>query len=250
MLREALELLVKLGRDSDQPQKIQLPGNRIALATRGQLEIYDCDRAERECEVQTLESFVRWVKKIGQGREVEVFVGKRAISACVDYEKPVTDEIVLPLQLSAAMKALLLWSENPTPVPEVVNLLRTSLDGTFDKSYLPVFKRVDFSRMKASSIRTSHSGESMGRTVELLAQSSEGEIPEVVAFDINVFSLDIPFAKQKLRFAVNVNCDSERIGIRPIGDVVDQAFRSAKAELVDWLDSALDGCLILAGVDE
>lgn len=247
MIKEALELLVDLGRKSKEARLLDLPGHRAALVRGDDIELYDKDRQPRNVRVETLASFVRWVKSIGMGRDVQILVGDEQVIAFVDIEDHIVDVCILPLEKSAALQWLTIWADQPLSVTEVVRGLRTALDGAFEKSYLPTFRRIDFSRMKSSAIKVTHTGESMGRSVEKQAQSAEGEIPDVLAFDVSAYSIDVAFAKYKMRYAVDVLCDTERIAITPIGDGVDRAIYGAKAELVAWLDTALPDCMVLSG---
>lgn len=249
MIKEALQLLVDLGRSADRPQVVDLPDHKVALVRGEEIVMLDKDRMHRFVEVETLASFVRWVKEIGDDRDVQIVVTEREVRAAVDLESHICDECVLPLKESAAFNALQNWTRVATAVPLVVRLLRTALDGTFNNQHMAAFRRVDFQRIKATSLKVTHAGESLGRTVEKLAQSAEGEIPETLTFEVAIFDLDIPFAKRKLKYAVDVDCDSERVGITPVGDNVAIAVREVKAELVAWLDSAVAGCLVLAGAD-
>lgn len=247
MIKDALQFLVSIGRQSDEVKTVKLPGNKLALARGDQVTEYDCDRKELLVAVETLESFVRWVVTIGTSRDVQIVVSNSAVTAVVDPESHICDRCVLPLQPSAAMEALMDWSAQPATVPEVVRMLRTALDGTFNKQHLATFKRMDFQRVKATAQKVSHAGESLGRSIEKMAQSSDGEVPEILAFEVDVFELDIGFAKRQLQYAVDVNCDSERVAIVPIGDCLTAAKRAIKADLVKWLDQSLTDCLILAG---
>ena len=247
MIKDALEFLVQIGRKSQDCQTIGLPGNRIALVRGDMIELYDQDRQPRSVCVQTLSSFVRWVKAVGYGRDVQVVVSDTAVTTTVDIEEHICDRCMLPLQPSAAMNALQAWSVQPATVPEVVRMLRTALDGTYNKQHLATFKRVDFQRVKSTMQKVSHAGESLGRSIEKMAQSTDGEVPEVLTFDVDVFELDVGFAKRQVQYAVDVNCDSERVAIFPIGDCVTAARKAIKADLVSWLDQALEDCLVLAG---
>lgn len=247
MLKEALQLLVDLSQKSETAQRVPLPGHRIALVRGNDIELYDEDRKARTVTVDSLASFNRWVAAIGDGRDVQITVSSSCITAIVDCEEHINDTCHAPLPLSAAWESLAHWSGGPLPVAEVVKLLRTTLDGTFNKQHLPTFRSVDFQRMKAAAMKVSHTGESMGRTVEKLAQSSAGEIPEILTFELEVYALDVAFTRRKVQFAVDVNCDSERIAITPVGDCITEAIKATKAELIEWLDTKLEGCLILAG---
>lgn len=251
LIREALSLVIDIARQSQECRLVELPGARVALVRGDSVQILDHDRKKRCEEVATLQSFCRWLMAVGTDRDVQVVVFADRVIAEVDLESHLKDECSMPIRPSAAMEALTAWMEKPLSVQDVVRLLRTALADTYDSRHLATFKRVDFQRFKTASQKVSHAGESLGRAVEKLAQSADGEIPEVLTFELNLSNLDVPFGKAKLQFAVEVNCDSERVAIHPIGDCVAEARASLKQALLAWLDGQLpEKWIVLAGDDE
>jgi hypothetical protein len=130
---------------------------------------------------------------------------------------------------------------------DFVRAVRGPLFGTTDPRWLPVFRRMDFQRLAKSTREVSNAGEKLGRSVEMAAQSADGEIPESMTFVLPVFTLQELRARE-LRVAIEVDVDTERIRGGRIGDDFDAAFQAARYEIVEWLrDNVGEHITVLAG---
>lgn len=247
MILDALKYLVELGQSATKAEVIPLPDGKQIVNVNGVPTEYKVDRKTRSAKVTTLPSFVDWVLAIGEGRDVEVVVGLNNVVCKVDQELPVSDCCVLELTLSRPMAALKSWSSGPQGLRKVVQLLRSSLADTYAPSYLAVFRRLDFARQNATKLDIRHAGESLGRAVESAAQSSEGDIPETLAFEVPIYRLGVPMPLQKLRYAVDVDCSNETIAISEIGDCLTLAYEQSQADIAEWLTSRLGDSLVLLG---
>lgn len=248
MIREALQYLTDIGRKASEAQVIDLPDRKMGVVLEGKLTPYDRDRPGRKVRVATLASLVDWASVLGDGRDVQVLVGEVNVTCDVDLDEVVPDRCQMEMEISRPMAALMKWRGGPLSIKQVVGLLRAELDGTCDKNYLSVFRRVDFSRANSSSRAISHASESMGRSVEMTAQSSHGEIPETLVFQVPMYRLGVPMPAQTLRYAVDVDSANETVAISEIGDCLRVARENARADVAEFLTKQLpEGSLVLIG---
>lgn len=248
MIQEALKYLVGVGASAAKPELIKLPENRIGVVINGQMVEYAGDRHARSVKVGTLASLVDWTVAIGSDRDVQVVLDQDKIECWVDLEEAVSDHCELRLVHSKALDALATWCEGQMSLRSVVRLLRGPLAGTFDEKYLAIFRRVDFARANNGGKTIKHDGESLGRTIEKAAQSSAGEIPEVLTFSVPWFQIGWAAEPKTLRFAVDVDCDNEAVSLTPIGDCWSAADTLARQEIAEHLMKSLGGSLVLIGV--
>jgi len=145
-----------------------------------------------------------------------------------------SDSASLSLERSAAYADLLDWCKSTRSVAQTVKGLRTKLAGTFDSGYVSIFSRLDFKRRNDGTKSAAHTGESMGKMVEAAAQSSAGEIPEVILFRVKLFA-GMAISEHDLRFAVTVDPNAETISIAPVGDCIQDAHQATRVELLTRL---------------
>lgn len=242
MLKEFVGSIVELARSSAAPKLIDLPGNKLLVAVGDGVEIHDKDRERYHDKLVSLASLIDWCFD----REYLVIkVSDAGISAQNNREAIVDcDSAMLCLSYSTAYADLLDWCKTPRTVAATVKGLRSKLSGTHDMSYLSVFRRLDFQRKNDGSKSVTHTGESMGKMVEMAAQSGAGEIPEVLLFRCRLFA-GIPTVECDLRFAVTVDPNTETIGLAPVGDCIQDAQQATRVELVDRLKKEFANALVL-----
>lgn len=245
MIAEALQLLFETARKSSEVRTIKLPGGQIGLIQAGKVELMDDDRKARAVTVFDVPSFIRWVSEIAEDRDTEIRVGTSRVIAIVDQELPVEDACRLNLQQSAALEALDAWRDTPAQPKQVVRWLRSQLAGTYNEKQLAVFRRLNFKRIADQTRAIRHDGESLGRSVEVAAQSFDGDIPDEMRFDVPVFA-GLPYV-QPIHVAIELDCEAERVAIMPVGDSWEMAVANARNELVEYLKSQLGNSLVLAG---
>jgi hypothetical protein len=245
MLKEFVDSIVGLAHKSKSPSCVDLPGNKVLLLHGDTSETLEKDRKTHSDCVASLQSLIDW----SYDRLDLVFkVSDSGIVATSNRDYPhESDSATLSLEKSAAYADLLDWCKSPRGVSLTVKGLRTKLAGTFDPGYLSIFKRLDFQRRNDGTKSASHTGESMGKMVEMAAQSGAGEIPEVILFRVKLFSgLDISL--YDLRFAVTVDPNAELVSITPVGDCIMDAHQGTRIELLSRLKSEFPESLVIESV--
>lgn len=242
MLKEFVESIVTLAKGSTEPRTIDLPGDKLLVVVGDTVETHVKDRVLHQDTIVSLTSLIDWCS----GRDnLTIKVANKVIHASSNRSVRIErDTATLMLEHSTAYGDLLEWCDSARTVAATVKGLRSKLAGTYDASYLSVFKRLDFSRKNDGSKSVTHTGESMGKMVEMAAQSGAGEIPEVLLFRCRLFS-GIPTSECDLRFAVNVDANTETVSLAPVGDCLQDAHQATRVELVGRLKSEFENALVL-----
>jgi hypothetical protein len=247
MIAEALQKLFDVARESRQAQVVQIPGDKTVMIVGDERIEIQNDRRPRKAVVGNLSSVDAWLQTVGAERDIEIVVDRDEIRASVDCCTHIVDFCRMPLHITQAAQALLGWSEKPIGIKQAVRILRSSLADCCDPNYLAIFRRIDFNRMSNSQKSIRHDSESLGKSIERVAQSSHGEIPEYVTFAIPFYQVGIAMSKQTLRFAVEVDAESETITLLPVDDCINRACEESRKELAEWLSKSCPAALVLVG---
>ncbi len=249
MLKELYQQLVADAKAAVHPKLIELPqGNVLLHVPGGESKIIQKDPVLFNDSVSSVDSMLDWCGRLDEG---DLFISVHQTYVLVQSKRDqahTTDRLRFDLKLTAAMIDLLAWANRPRTQQQVVTALRTALADTFDDKYLPIFRRLDFSRKNDGSKSIAHTGESLGKSVEARAQSASGEIPEKLVFDVNVFS-NINSPGVSLWFALDIDANIEAISINPIGDCIGDAYRTATRAIVSDLKRELPKALVVACCD-
>lgn len=248
MLIQLLDGIVDLARKSKDVVEHKLPGNRTLLVLpNGESREVEGDRQTHSDDLASFASLQDWAAEFA-ATDLVFKVSDRSIRAFSNRDNlHDSDMACLNLQHSAAFDDLLDWAKTPRGVKALVRGLRTKLAETCDPSYLSIFRRLDFSRKGDSSRGASHASESLGRSVEMAAQSSAGEIPENVMFTVRLFN-NVPIDSYDLRFAVDVSVESECVAITEVGDCINEAKRQTREDLVGRLKAEFSESLVIESV--
>lgn len=238
LIRDALAYLVGLGKDSTEVNLVNLPGGKVLVCDRGENRELSIDPNCKRDQLHTLQDLVQWITAYGsEDREPDVFVNEQRVAVyCERDAKHKMESAAVALVTSQAWKTLLSWIERPRLQRDVVRALRGPLAGSVSDKVLDVFKRLDFSRLAKSTIEH----DSLGKSVEAKAQSSAGEIPESIIFALPVYDLPEVTSVQ-LRCAVEVDSDTQTIGLIPVRDGVADAIRNAQDQIFDWMKTNVGG---------
>lgn len=231
MLKDALAYLADLATKSVAPQLVKLPGNKVAFHIPGrEADILDGDRDNRKDTVSTLNSFELWIRDIGTDRDIDIWVrGEQLVAECDACEPHLVDKLRMHLVESAQMKQLREFGKGVGQVA-FVRHLRSLLAESYDEKLLPIFRALDFKRLDQTARDVRHTRESLGRSIELEAQSRNGEIPEKMRFQIPVWDfISSPVCTVDL--AVEIDNPGERIILLPVADAFTAAIQSAQLEL-------------------
>ena len=247
MILDALKYLVALGASTSKAEYVLLPDDKVGLIINGVLTEYDADARSAKAVVGSLESLIDWCAA-RTGLPVEIYVKPSAVFVEVlPYSTAGLRQCSLALERSQAWMFLQQWIAQPLSQKLLVRGLRGPLSGCFDESYLATFRSLDFARRNDGSRTVEHAKESLGRFIEAQAQSRAGEIPQMMAFDVPVFALTLVDNIQRLRFAIEVDAEAEKICMAPIGDCVDEAIRNARESIVSLLKERIRDAEVYLG---
>lgn len=248
MIQEALQYIAELGRSSKEVELVNLPGNKMLVVTPdGATQELQRDRKTQHDKLASFASLLEWSQE-RDNTDLVFEVSNSGIKASDQRNDPhLSDTADFQFLHSAAFSDLRDWIGSPRGVKPLVRGLRGKLHNTFDPAYLSVFKRLDFTRRNDGSRGTSHTGESMGKSVEMAAQSASGEIPEMLVFGIRLFS-NVPIESYDLRVAVDVNAENEQVAIMEVGDCIEEAHRQTREELASRLKAEFPNSLVIETV--
>jgi hypothetical protein len=245
MLRDFVEAIAGLARSAAEAKVVELPNNQMLVLYGDTVEKHSRNRKTHKDNIASLQSLIDW----SLDREDLVFkVSDVDVAVVSNRDMPhESDSASLSLERSAAYADLLDWCKSTRSVAQTVKGLRTKLAGTFDSGYVSIFSRLDFKRRNDGTKSAAHTGESMGKMVEAAAQSSAGEIPEVILFRVKLFA-GMAISEHDLRFAVTVDPNAETISIAPVGDCIQDAHQATRVELLTRLKKEFPESLVIESV--
>jgi len=237
LIADALKFLFEAGRKSREVQFVELPGGRRLTLWGEDSEIAAENNEPINDQLTTLADLELWLQEYAtDDAEPVVFVGELHVNALSHRQLPhEKNTAFVPLAKSLAWDAL----EEACKAPGVkqdqfVRLLRGPLAGAIDPKWLPVFRRMNFTRSNSTDRGVGLNGEKLGRSVEKLAQSIDGELPDQLQFTLPVFQLS-ELTRQVVRCAVEVDADSELIRLLPVGDDFQEAIDAARRQIAAWV---------------
>jgi hypothetical protein len=246
MLKELYAAVVEDTKKSVVPKLIDLPGGKVLLYAPGSSpEVMPKDKVLHSDSVSSTDSMLDWCMRHDESDlVVKVFAHHIEVAAGRDFAH-LLNAVRFALAHTKAMSDLLAWVERPRTQQQVVAAMRTSLAGTFDEpKILPIFRRLDFNRKNDGSKSINHTGESLGKSIEARAQSANGDIPETLLFDLDVYS-NILAPTVTLRFALDVDASQELIKIAPVGDCITDAYNECSRAIVADLKHKMPKALVL-----
>jgi hypothetical protein len=245
LLKELYQQITADAQAAVAPKLIELPGGKVLLVQGGISKEIVKNRVLHSDSVSSLESMLDWC---GRHDEEKLFIRVDSSAVLVSANRDIaheTDNLRFDLENTAAFMDLLAWVDRPRNQQQVVNSLRTSLEGTFDEKILQVFRKLDFQRKNDGTRSITHTGESLGKSIEARAQSAAGEIPEVLVFTTLVYRNVPGLPYSQLRFALDVDPVQDLIRLTPIGDCIQDAYAYSIQAFVNGLKESLPESLIV-----
>jgi hypothetical protein len=236
LIADALKYLVSLGQKSAEIKTVQLPGGRRLTAWGEDTEICPDDPEPINDVLTTMADLEQWLIDYAtdEGAPV-VFVGANRITALCHREREHEKlSCKVPLEHSKAWHSVLKLLGGMKH-REFVRELRGPLNGAVDPKYLPIFRNLDFARASSVARGVTNTGEKLGRSVESLAQSASGEIPDQLQVTLPVYRLDA-ISNQVVRCGVEIDPDNETIRFIPVGDDLEEAIDMARRQIVAWIN--------------
>lgn len=224
MIKEAIEAVQKLTKDSLEVTIIPVPGrgDKAILNVRGEAKEISISPPARSHCIGSLESFCEAIATWGD--ECKVFVNdKQAVAVLRDVEDR-RDTLTMPLKLHPQF-AFVKTMKGQQQQKQIVRWLRHDLAGCVPEGLVSIFRVLEFKRSNDGSSRTEHGRESLGRSVEAAVNNAEN-IPET--FNLTVPVLDIAFSTaEPIRCSVDIDVAAGTIAIDPVPGQLEQAMRNA-----------------------
>lgn len=241
MLKEAIDRIAELGTAASGIEVVSLH-HRTKLIREGsnfrEVEIGPEPRCDT---VESVDDMGLLIEKVGTN--AIAYVGTTKIIAVLDADKR-DDRVIMPLEKSPAICALLELSSGVTQ-KQLIQSLREPLADCCEPKFLAIIRRLDFSRKSDGRSDVQHGRESLGRSVEAAIQSSEGDIPETVAFELPwLTSRDLP-TLMTIKCAVSMDVVNERIALRPVGDCLESEIFRVRQQIAGRIADAVDVPVVL-----
>lgn len=252
MLAEFVKSIAEMAKSADQLQSVAVPGGKVWIRHGSDVTAMPENRKLAGLTVRDRAALLSWCGYTRDAEEdalrlaeLSISVGETAVTATKFAGLWKAEQCKWNLQESAAVLALRRWINEPCNLKQVVRILRTDLAGTFTADYLSVFRRLDFARRNDGTRSVSHKGESLGKSIEVAAQSSGGEIPELLVFNVPLWR-NCNAKTAKLTFALEVDASTELLAINVVADCWSIAYMEAIGILVGELQEAMPEALVVA----
>lgn len=238
MLLEAINRIAQLG-SKEKSVEIHEFCNRKKIVRQGDdFQILEVDPPPRNHSVSDLASFVDATTDL-KAEACMVFVGEEFVIAVLD-DGTRSDRVIWKLERSQAFLQLMELA-TPCKQPAVVAALREELADTYDPKLLAIVRRLDFKRRNDGHSHIEHGRESLGRSVESVVQSSEGDLPEVTLFQLRCFKDPSFDSSISLKCAITPDAMTETLAFRPTGEQLGDELLRVRRRLVTELQEDLAG---------
>lgn len=239
MFSEALSYLVKLGQQANAIEKVHLSNRKFLIRQGSAHSIMDVEPDPRNHFVEGVDSLMTVVSKLIAAESLAmVFVGEDKIVVHLDgaLRSDVVTMRFIPTPQLLAVRSLL---ASKVKQKDLVRVLREQLAGCCPVSLLPIIRRLDFKRASDGRSHVSHGKESLGRSVEAVVQSTEGEIPETVWFELPAY-IDFSMSTQiSFESALTVDATEEHFAFGSVGSTFANELQRLRLEYVTYIKNEL-----------
>ena len=250
MIKEALQYLTQLARDSNALLKIDSEPSDVYFqrAPDGTLHRRTADPPPRASRVHSLQSFIAAVKAyVMDDTLASVWVSSSSVVAVLDDETR-RDRITFPVTLTRTVKTLKRLEDNPTDLTQaaLIRLFRVDLASTLeDSALLDAVRSVKFTKNESGESTMQHGMASLGRSVQA-ELAGTGGIPGAVTLSIRIFEeVD---CTGKIICAIEIDVEKQCFRLLPIPGQLPEAIRSAENELASAIALELDQLPVFQGV--
>lgn len=237
MIREAIQEITRLANSANHVGIVECPDlpHELLLRTGTEVERIPIPPPERKPAFAGFSDLVRALADTSIAGDPEVYVAESGIVAFLDRAKR-TERATLALPYSARVLALLEIQKGVALTPkEAIRFLRLRLSGAHNDRLLPSLRKVEFSRKSTGQASESHGRESLGRSVEAMAQGVE-DIPEEFRVQVQAFNLDgLRSIEIDVGIRIYLDAQAERIEFHPIADELTRALHDARSAVQEKL---------------
>lgn len=233
MLRELLDRVVELGRESQQVEAVRPPAEPphvyLLPGPGGTWERHEAEPPPRNHQCADLASLVRFALDFcGDGdpdaQEVEIWYSRRGVVCFIDADTR-RDRVCVPVALSAPMASVCERQGKMMEHKAFVRFLRIELGGAAPPQLTESVRRLQFRAEESGESAVAHGGASIGRSIRAELQG-EGAIPESVTLFLRGF--EGHRSEYPVEFAVEVDAAARKLALTAMPGEVERALREAE----------------------
>lgn len=185
-----------------------------------------------------ISTLVDWAKEAKAGSEV--WYSRRGIVGSPSPERPDAGRCSLPLAPSPQLAFLIGVDKTPASLTQtqLIRTLRTTLFGTFGGDLLVSVRKINLKKGKEVNVEQQRGKVSMNRS-DIAEMTGISDIPEVVAFEVPVFSSANIGARAVVKCDLDLNADTENFTLTVLPGEIEAAFVKGEA----WLSKEILDCI-------
>lgn len=225
MLSDAINTLATLGTKANGIEVHDLDFRRKLIRTGDRYEQFRVSPPVRSYTVLDFNSFVSVVRAVAIDTQAIVFVNADG-AYCYFDELERSDHVRLPFVRSRAYDAMLALGEKRDQ-RTVITMLREQLANCIDPGFLSIVRRLDFKRRNDGANNLQHGRESLGKSVEQVVQSEQGEIPEYITASFPLWNVRGFASTVTVGYAVSIDIAVEQLSLKPVGEQLVNAIAEA-----------------------
>lgn len=185
---------------------------------------------ERSSDVATL---VEWLKEQAPTKG-EVWYSRRAVIAGQATASPQADLCTLSLSGSPQLSYLIGVEKSPATLDQsqLIRTLRTTLFGSHGGDLLANIRKVNLSKAKNVEAQQTKGKVSLNRS-DIAEMSGAADIPDVVQFDVPVFSAASIPCRAVVQCDLDLNAETERFILTVLPGEIEKAWAKGEAWLLN-----------------
>jgi len=239
MLKEAIELIVKLGRDSESMRQVRIPGDHDRVLVGPDLVEYRIPPEPRRHTVRTVEDLGAAAKREAAHSGISVWHDDERVVLVLD-EATRREWFEMPLQVAATFKTLRgLETSYLFAQRDLLSLLRVELSGcNVSSELIQGLRKLKFRSSAEVRGEIGHARESLGRDVdaEIVADIA---LPERIEIDSAVYTNPGEDAAWPVVCMIDPQPLVQKILFRPLPGDLDEAVRQAQRGLRGRLEATM-----------
>lgn len=185
-----------------------------------------------------ISTLVDWTKETKAGSEV--WYSRNGVIGSPSPERPDAGRCSLALSPSPQLAYLIGVEKQPAKLTQtgIIRILRTTLYGTFGGDLLANVRKINLKKGKDVTIEQQRGKVSLERK-DIAEMTGINDIPDVVAFDVPVFSSANVKARAVVKCDLDLDAETENFTLTVLPGEIEAAF--AKGE--DWLQREIAECV-------
>lgn len=180
----------------------------------------------------SIETLVEWVRK--SDKESEIWYSRKAVVCGDDVADPQSDNCTLSLSPSPQLTYLAAVQTGGASFTQsqFIKLLRTTMFGANGGDLLASVRKVNLQKAKTVNAEQQKGKVSLNRS-DIAEMSGANDIPDVIGFDVPIFSAaNIP-ARTVVQCDLDLNADTEQFVLTVLPGEIEKAFAKGEAWLLN-----------------